>query len=156
MIDKDIIVRFLGHLRHAEHKTLVKQAMHPHREWAIGLVLFFVVLISGGLYGVYMFTVYRDVHLSVTGVVDSVETYKTNTVAQALKRYTAKQEQFDRIGSTIGSSPVVTGENPTEAINDTDGVEDSTATSTPQPLPEEPVVETVPDDQALPAGVILE
>lgn len=152
MIDKKTIATLLSKLTHGQRKVSAKQTIHPKREWFIGLALFVLVTLFGGLLSVYNFTRFSDIHLTLKASTQTVVSYKEQTVKKALSVFGEKKKNFEVL--TRGARAVEVSKVPevtesiatevasstldsevdvptTDAVSDTSKVEDRpTATTT--------------------------
>ncbi|MFM2381442.1 MAG: hypothetical protein RLZZ76_209 [Candidatus Parcubacteria bacterium] len=99
MIDKKTIISLLSKLTHGQKKVIAKQTIHPRREWFIGLLLFIAITFLGGVFSLYSFTRYSDIHLTLRATEQAVESYKEQTVKKALSMFGEKKKKFEALES---------------------------------------------------------
>lgn len=72
-----------------------RRVMHPVRDWLIGLLLFAIVVIAGGVYCAQTFVTYRNVNTEGGTIDETIIQYNRMMVEQALEAYTARKEAYD-------------------------------------------------------------
>jgi hypothetical protein len=99
-----------------------KRINYPVRDWLVGLGIFAVIVLLGGVYSAHVFLTYRDVSALQGAETQSPvkTTYNANTVTEALAVYRARKEAF-----------VALGKNPASEIGPTEAVVSQNASSSP-------------------------
>jgi len=81
-----------------------RSLMHPEREWVIGVLLCFGIVVAGAVYAFSLFERYSDISVdSETVEVESLR-YERADAFEALERYKVRAEQYQEF---LESAPVV-------------------------------------------------
>jgi hypothetical protein len=113
-----------------------KRSMYPVRDWFIGLSIFLLIVIAGGVQSALVFVEYRNIEVSTSGVdANDGVSYNGSLVHLALEAYREKALRYDLPNEP---APVIA-----EPITQDPLVATSTATSSAEvqitPEPEEGV-----------------
>jgi hypothetical protein len=116
-----------------------KRSMYPVRDWFIGLLIFLLIVIAGGVQSALVFVDYRNIEISASGVdANDGVSYNGSLVHRALEAYRERALSYDLPKE---SAPVIA-----EPVAQDPLVATSTATSSAEvqmnPEPQEGVPST--------------
>ena len=131
MISKKDILNMARHVtRHSNGHQRTK-LIHPRREWFIGLIVFLLVVVSGGVLNAERHRYYSDLESAVETQDVSVKEYRAERVATAIAQYTDTEATYTRRTQAILTSPVATTSMPAAESVETDS---TTETRSSAPL----------------------
>ena len=87
MIDKKDILKMAKHVFKKGGGYPDRRLMHAKRDWAIGLFIFTIVVIAGGVIAGNIFALYNDVALVEGDPGERIPTYNQNAADAALELY---------------------------------------------------------------------
>ena len=137
MINKNDINQIVKNILKREQGIPDRRLMHPKREWAIGLLVCLLVVLSGGIYSFIIFNIYSNIKIEDVEANVSVLNYKR---ADALKAIDVFQKRSDDHDLIISTRPVVIDEVVIETdsndTQETEGEIDSGAVINDEETPE--------------------
>lgn len=83
------------------------KVIHPRREWLIGVVLFFVVLITGGIFNATNYLAYENIEEAVQGEATGMKEYRSTDAEAVAELYAARQAEYERLRGTAPASVVI-------------------------------------------------
>lgn len=137
MITKTDILRMVQHIARRSHNIPDTRLMHPGREWAIGLGLFTLTTLIGGVVSARQFWTYESIETQLGEPEVSVRMYDQQKMRAVLDAFDARAIEFQTIrrqSTTLDAEKEVAEAeegSDLEAVDGLDVVED------PVPLPEE-------------------
>lgn len=108
MIDKKNIIKMADHVFHRSQGYPDRKLMHPEREWMIGLLVFIIISLLGGLVARNLFLTYRNTDVVTEGSVETVPKYKEVITQDALEQYRVRDSEYLRLRNE--ELPVVVSE----------------------------------------------
>lgn len=97
MINKVNITKIVKKVSKRDQGVPDRELMHPRREWSIGLIIFLILVFTGGSYALFAFNSYSGI--SVEGEVVEVDQlhYKRADILKAIELYQQKRDDFESI-----------------------------------------------------------
>ncbi len=71
--------------------------MYPTREWLLGLFVFTLLIVVGGLYNTHKFWLYKNIHTYEATFSEKVPTYDTSSVEQALQIFKNRSTAYEAL-----------------------------------------------------------
>jgi hypothetical protein len=105
MIHKDNILKSVLGLFTKGGVSYDKKFTDPRRDWFIGLLVFLVIVVAGGVYSAQMFVTYRSLNTDGGDYDDSLVRYNKSLIEEVLAVYEARKESFDTLKEK--STPIV-------------------------------------------------
>ena len=75
-------------------QTARKGDMYPAREWLLGLFVFAMLIVCGGLYNAYKFMEYKNIHMSGGSFDGQIPSYNPTSVEQSLEIFKKRKEAY--------------------------------------------------------------
>ena len=95
MINKKTITKIIKKITKREQVIPDQRLMHPKREWSFGLVLFLILVLTGGTYALFAFNSYSGISVDNEVVeVDQLH-YKRADALKAIEVYQLKKNVFE-------------------------------------------------------------
>lgn len=86
----------IRHLFGTHKKQSVRKGdMYPAREWLLGLFVFLILVVCGGLYNSYKFLEYKNIHMSGGSFNEQVPSYNPASVEQSLEIFKKRKEAYE-------------------------------------------------------------
>jgi len=97
MINKTNITKIIKKVSKRDWGVPDRELMHPRREWSIGLIIFLILVFTGGSYALFAFNSYSDI--SVEGEVVEVDQlhYKRADALKAIELYKQRRDAFESV-----------------------------------------------------------
>lgn len=105
-----------------------RKLMHPAREWILGLFFMVICIGAGAAYSAYSYAVYDDGEYNGTDIEQTLITYRTKQVEDAIAKYNEEKKEHQTI----------LGANITTSIPQNTEESEQTATTSEEVLPEDP------------------
>ena len=109
-------INFLFHivgLRKRHHSAFDKRIIHPVREWTVGLILFLLIVIVGGMQSAFLFVAYRNLSTDGGTYEEPVAKYNAILVENMLKNFGEKKAAYEALQETASARnmeiPVASG-----------------------------------------------
>lgn len=136
MIDKNEIIKMAQHVFKRSAGVPDKKLMHPRREWAIGLLLFLAILVSGSTYTATSFNRFRELDTNNGEANVNIPRYQGDRVSAVLTDYQARTAAYKDLtaevpvlvesssSSTTATTTLVTTEEMSSTTESSTGLED--------------------------------
>lgn len=82
-----------------------KRLVHPKREWAMGLLLFSVIVVVGSVVSTQLFIQYRTVDTKAGEVKESIPQYNDRLVKSVLTTFTERVTAFELLVNDVSAVP---------------------------------------------------
>jgi hypothetical protein len=86
--------------------NLEHRLFQPSRDWFIGLVLFFVVVISGSIVSALLFLRYSEISITPTETTTALPRYNQQVVSEVLSVYQNRADTYQALKAGIRFVPV--------------------------------------------------
>lgn len=106
MISTQDLLSLGGGLLRKRRVSYDKRVIHPTRDWLIGLLFFFTIIIAGGCYSAYQFVTYRNITVHETVVSETIVKYNSVLVTRMLEQYALRKANYDGVLRVAASMPV--------------------------------------------------
>ena len=128
MIDKKQILKMAEHVFRRSSGIPDKKLMHPKREWAIGMVLFAVILVGGSILSSWSFAQYRNIDTQTGEASIQIPKYNETLIKNVLEEYKQREVIFNTYVTDTSLVPVieVVATSSTNAESPTDDVASTT------------------------------
>lgn len=131
MIDSKDILKMAKHVFKRGQGFYDKRSMHPTREWLIGLIIFTVLIIAGGVQGAYTFLQYQNLNTDSGSFNESIVQFNSALSEKAIVTYSKRKEAFTKLqGGAPVAKPVEIKTATSSAATTTPEVEATVATTT--------------------------
>lgn len=94
MIETKDILKMATHVFKRGQGVYDKRTMHPTREWFLGLFIFSVVVILGGIQSTYSFSRYQNLNTDGGQFSQSMVQFNASLAEKAIALYTKRKEAF--------------------------------------------------------------
>ena len=101
MIDKKDILKMVKHIKRRSRHVPDRRIIHPQREWAIGLLLFFVILGVGSVFSASRFWYFSTIDQALEDNDIQVVEYKVGGMQEALRFFDEQTLRFQQIRNGI-------------------------------------------------------
>ena len=99
--DKTQIIKMADHVFKRSRGIPDKRLMHPRREWAIGIILFAIILIAGSAMSAQSFNRFRNIDTSNGEADITIPLYNQVLVTEVINEYSARAAEYkDLINDT--------------------------------------------------------
>jgi hypothetical protein len=128
MIKKQDIISMARRVTKISRGSKQMQSVNPRREWLLGVLIFFIVLVIGSVANARNYLYYENIEATVSGDVSAIKKYRESDAKVAAEIFIMRSERYV---SLVGSQAVQEPEPPVEVINvpETDSEEVSGGTS---------------------------
>ncbi len=112
MIHKKNVTKIFKNVIKRDHGLPDRRLMHPKREWLVGLCMFLVLILAGGLYALFAFHSYSGISVDDQTVEVNQLHYKRADALEAIDLYKQKRDTFESLHTnkpnvdTVSSEPV--------------------------------------------------
>ncbi len=97
MIDPKDILKMATHVFKRGQGFYDKRSMHPTREWLIGLFIFVVLIIAGGIQSVYSFLQYQNLSTDGGSFTESMAQFNSALTEKAITNYGKRKEVYRQL-----------------------------------------------------------
>ncbi len=128
MIQKKDIIKMAKQVFRKTQGYPDRRIMHPYREWGIGILVFALLVVAGGVVAGKVFVSYLDI--DATDVQDAgtgIPRYREALVQDAIEMYQQKNDAYQAIEQTI--TPVENNSESDAVETDTEDVADTSEES---------------------------
>lgn len=108
MISKKDILNMVRNVAHRSNGGAEKKTLHPRREWFVGICLFTVISVAGGILDARNFTEYDGLESTIENTTPPITTYNASTAANAKEIYLKRTASFEALVRVTPEVPVVT------------------------------------------------
>jgi len=110
MFDKKIVAKILVLFSQQGHSPYDKRTMHPKREWFLGLLVFLLIVIAGGLESAHVFLQHQNIRADQGAYEGTVIEYSEVLADNVLAVYTKRKDVFFALQENTQPIQVVTPE----------------------------------------------
>ena len=110
MISKHDILNFVKHVHRRDRGIPDRRAMHPRREWLIGLLVFLIVTAGGVAYSMATFETYKNIDQRTYTVNVSIPQYNEVRAEAVLTYFAERQAHYQELVDQIESVPAALSE----------------------------------------------
>ena len=93
MEDRNIFTKMAKKVLQSHQGVRGPKAIHPARDWLIGLFLASVILVVSVVLAIYEYKLYRDITVTDYSSTEEVVIYRANMVNDALLKFTERDEE---------------------------------------------------------------
>ncbi len=101
MIEKNDIIKMAKHVFKRSKGVPDRALMHPKRDWILGLGLFTIVLLGGGVVSAYHYNLYNAIEVSSGDVPVKIVRYQTNVVTKAINYFSEREAAYQSERSIV-------------------------------------------------------
>lgn len=105
MISKKDIIEAARRITHQSRGGTVRKLMHPQRDWLIGVGLFMLIALLGGVINAQIHVYYSNLADTIVDETRPIKPYRSDSAKTALEMYEARLADFTAI--TASRPPVV-------------------------------------------------
>lgn len=106
MISKKDILKFAKDVSRRTRGVKDHRPIHPRRDWLIGLFVFFVVGIIGGLLSIERYTYYDTIDSTIIAQDRTIKRYNAAGASEAIAAFEARQQAFEEVLQETPVMPV--------------------------------------------------
>ena len=111
MIDKKGIIAMARQVAKRSRGYKERKSIDPRREWFLGIGLFLVIAIVGGIFNARNYVYFTNIEKTVVEKPIITQNYQANQVQTALEIYSNKASEFNRLASDVPAPLLILGSN---------------------------------------------
>lgn len=106
MISKNDIIKMARRVTHLSQGYKEKKTINPKREWFIGILIFLLIAVVGGVHNALNYVYFNNIEDTVVENPVTVTDYEEEKAKAALEKYRQKKLDFDSLVSNPPAAPV--------------------------------------------------